>query len=112
MASPEGDKAVYQDVGSTFSRELRGGDSEHIRPPAEAVCEEEDVRISSGRGRQGLKIVDADGYSRAAWQGDGEGRPSNSLAGGFLCLAFEAASYPPFGADFHTYPPNRNVPAF
>ena len=27
------------------------------------------------------------------------------MAGGFPCLAFEAASYPSFGADFHTYPP-------
>ena len=25
--------------------------------------------------------------------------------GGFPCLAFEAASYLPFGADCHTYPP-------
>ena len=61
--------------------------------------------ISSGRGRQGSKIVNADGYSGTVWQADGEGRPSNSLAGGFLCLALEAASYPPFGADFRTYPP-------
>ena len=89
---PEGDKVVYQDVGSTFSCELRGGDSEHIRPPAEAICQEEDVRTSSGRGRQGSKIVNADGYPRAVWQGDGEGRPSNGLVGGFPCLALEAAS--------------------
>ena len=73
--------------------------------PAEAICEEKDVRISSGRGRQGSKIVNADGYSKAIRQRDGEGRPSNGLTGGFLCLALEAASYPPFGADFHTYPP-------
>ena len=51
------------------------------------------------------KIVNADGYSRAVWQGYREGRPSNGLAEGFPCLALEAALDPPFGADFHTYPP-------
>ena len=34
-----------------------------------------------------------------------ECRPSDGLAGIFPCPTFEAASYPPFGADFHTYPP-------
>ena len=27
------------------------------------------------------------------------------LSKGFACLALEAASHPPFCADFHTYPP-------
>ena len=92
MASLEGDKAVYKDVGSIFCCELLGGDSEHVRPPAEAICEEDNVKISSRRGRQGSKIANADGYSRAVWQGDGEVRPSNGLARGFPCLALEAAS--------------------
>ena len=96
---------VHQDVGSTFCCEFRSGDSEHVGLPAEAISKEEDVRISSGRGRQGSKIVNADGYPRAIRQGDGECRPSNGLTGRFPCLTLEAASYPPFGADFDTYPP-------
>ena len=96
---------VQQDVGSTFCCELRSGDNEHVCPPAEAICKEEYVKISSGRGRQGSKIVKADRYSRAIRQGGGEGRPSNGLTRSFPCLTLEAASYPPFGADFHTYPP-------
>ena len=70
-----------------------------------ANMSEEDVKLSSGRGRQESKIVHADGYSRAIRQRNGECRPSNGLTGSFPCLTFEAASYPPFGADFHTYPP-------
>ena len=71
---------VYQDVDSTFRCEIRGGDSEHIRPPAEAIRKEEDVIISSRRDRQGSKIVNADGYPGAAGQGNGEFRPSKRLA--------------------------------
>ena len=56
---------IHQDVASTVCCELRSGDSEHVCPPAEAICKEEDVRIFSGRGRQGSKIVNAEGYSRA-----------------------------------------------
>ena len=56
MGIPRGVKAVYQGVSSTFCCELRGGDNEHVRPPAEAICKKDDVRISSGRGRQGSKI--------------------------------------------------------
>ena len=93
----------HQDVAGTFSFEFRGDDSEHIRPPAEAVREEEDVRISLSRGRQGPKVVNADGHSRAVGQGNGEGGPANSLARGFSFLALEAALHPPFGAGFHTY---------
>ena len=105
MASPEGDDAVYQDVGGTFSYEFRGGDSKHIRPPDEVVREEKGVIIPSVRDRQGSKIVNADGYSGAVGQGDGECRPASSLARSFSCLTLEAASYPPFGAGFNTYPP-------
>ena len=106
MDIPRGaDEAVHEDVCSIFCCEFRSGDNEHVCPPAEAICEEEDVRISSGRGWQGSKIVNADGYSRAIRQGDGESRPTNDLTGRFPGLTFEAASYPPFGADFHTYPP-------
>ena len=105
MASSEEDKAIYQDVGGTFSSEFWGGDCEHIHPPAKAVREEEDVRISSSCDRQGPRIVNSDGYSRAAEQGDGECRPANSLARDLSCLALEAASYPPFGVGFHTYQP-------
>ena len=50
-------------------------------------------------------MVNADEYSRAIRQGDGGGRPSNGLTGSFSCLTLEAVSYPPFGADFHTYAP-------
>ena len=50
-------------------------------------------------------MVNADGYSGAVGQGGGECRPSNRLARGFLCLTLEAASYPPFHACLHTYPP-------
>ena len=58
-----------------------------------------------GRDRQWSKIVNADGYSGAVGQGDGECRPANGLARCFPCQTLEAAPYPPFGADFHTYPP-------
>ena len=76
---------VHQDVGSTFYGELRSGDSEHVGPSAEAISKEEDVRISSGRRRQGSKIVNADGYSRAIRQRNGECRPSDGLTGSFPC---------------------------
>ena len=97
--------AELKAVGCTFCGEFRSGDSEQVGPSAEAISKKEDVRISSGRGWQGSKIVNADGYPWAARQGNGECRPSDGLAGSFPCLTFEAASYPPFGADFHTYPP-------
>ena len=50
-------------------------------------------------------MVGADGYSGAVGQGEGEFRPANNLARGLLSLTREVASYPPFGAGFHTYPP-------
>ena len=49
--SPEGYGAVHQNVGSSFSCKFCGCDCEHVRSVAEAVREEEDVRISSGGGR-------------------------------------------------------------
>ena len=94
MASLERDKAVYQTFGSTFSSEFCGGDSEHVPPPARAVRKEEDIRISSSCDWQGPKVVNDDGYSGAAEQGDGECRPANSLAKYLSDLALEAASYP------------------
>ena len=48
--SPEGNEAVYQNVGGSLSCKFHGSDSKHVRPAAEAVREEEDVRISSGCG--------------------------------------------------------------
>ena len=96
---------VYQDVGSSFSCEFRGGDSEHIRPPAETICKEKDVRISSSRDRQESKIINADGYPGAIRQWNGDCRPTDSLTRRFSRLTLEPASYPPFCADFHTDPP-------
>ena len=52
-------------------------------------------------------MFNADRYSGAIGQGDGECRPPNSLARCFSCLTHEAVSYPPFGAGFHTYPPTE-----
>ena len=68
---PQRDKAIHQDVGGSLSCEFSGGDNEHVRPPAEAVREEEDVRISSSCDRQGPKAINANGYSGAVGQGDG-----------------------------------------
>ena len=51
-ASPEGNEAVYQNIGGSSRCEFRGGDSEHIRSPTGAVREEEDVRVSSCRDRK------------------------------------------------------------
>ena len=100
-----GMKRFTKMVGSTFSCEFRGGDSEHIRPPAETVYREKDVGISSGRDQQGPKIVNTDGYPGAIRQWGGECRPEDSLARRFSRPTLEAASYPPFYADFHTDPP-------
>ena len=102
---PERNEAVYQNIGGSFRREFRGSDGEHVRSSAEAVREEEDISVSSCRDRKWSEIVNADGYSGAVGQGDGERRPANGLAGCFPCLTLEAASHPPFGARFHTYPP-------
>ena len=96
---------VYQDVGSSFSCEFRGGDSEHIRPPAETICKEKDVGISSNRDRQESKIINADGYPGTIRQWDGDCRPTDSLTRRFSRLTLEATSYPPFCANFHTDPP-------
>ena len=104
-ASPEGNEAAYQDVGSSFSCEFRGGYSEHIHQPAETVREEKDVRISSGRDRQWSKVVNADGHPGSIRQGYGECKPADSLARCFSRLTLEATSYPPFYADFYTNPP-------
>ena len=100
---------MNQDVGSTFSGEFRGSYSEHIRPPAEMVREEEDVRVSSGRDRQWSKEDNADGYSGSIRQWYGECRPVDSLVKYFSRLTLEAKSYPPLCADFHT---DRPVEAF
>ena len=108
----EGNEAVYQDISGSFSCEFRSGDSERVRSPAKAVREEEDVRVSSCRDQKRSKIVNADGYSRAVGQGDGERRPANGLAGCFPCLTLEAASHPPFGARFHTCPPIKALQHF
>ena len=105
MGIPRGDETVYQDVGSTFSCKFRGGYSENIRPPAETVREEKDVIISSGRDRQWSKVVNADGYPGFIRQWYEECRPADSLARYFSRLTLEAASYPPFCAEFHTDPP-------
>ena len=92
-------EAVHRDVGGTFSCELRGGDREHVRPPTQAVREDENVRISSSCDRQGNKVVPG-----LLGKGDGACRPAKCLARGISCLTVKAASYPPFGAGFHTYP--------
>ena len=52
------DKIVHQDVRGSFICKFGGGDSsEHFRTRAEAVRETENVKLSSGRGRQGSKVV-------------------------------------------------------
>ena len=57
---PDGDEAVDENVGRFFGSELRFGDGEHVSTAAEAVCEEEDVGISSSRCRKGAEVVDTD----------------------------------------------------
>ena len=103
-ASPERDVTVHQDIGSAHCGEFCRCDSEHIRTAAEAVCEEEDIGVSSGRGRQGPKVVNADRNARAVGQWNREDGPADCLAGGFARLALEAAAYPPFRAGFHADP--------
>ena len=104
-ASPKRDVAVHQDIGGAFCGEICRCDSEHVRTAAEAVREEEDIGVSSGRGRQGPKVVNADRNARAVGQGNRKDGPANCLAGGFARLALEAAAYPPFRAGFHANPP-------
>ena len=85
-ASSERDVAVHQDVGGAFCGEFGCGDSEHVRAAAEAIREKVDVRVSSGRGWQGPKVVDTDRDARAVGQGYREDWPVNSLVGVFACL--------------------------
>ena len=96
---------MYQDVGGSLGYEVGSGDGEHIRSPTETIREEENVSISSCRDWKWSKIVDADGYSGAVGQRNGECRPADGLAGCFPRLALEASPDSPFGAHFHTYPP-------
>ena len=84
--SPERDVAVHQDIGGAFSGEFCRGDSGHVRAAAEAIREKEDVGVSSGRGWQGPKVIDADRDSRFVGQGNIEDGPANWLAGGFVRL--------------------------
>ena len=104
-ASSERDVTVHHDIGGAFCGEVCHCDSEHVRTAAEAVHEEEDVGVSSGRGRQGPKLVSADRNARAVGQGNREDGPANCLAGDFPRLTLEATVYPPFRAGFHPYPP-------
>ena len=65
------DKIVHQHVCGSFICKFGAGDSsEHFRTTAEAVRETENVRISSGRGRQGSKVVNGGRDARAFGQGD------------------------------------------
>lgn len=52
--------AVRQDVVGAFGSEFDCNDSEHVRMAAETIREEEDVNVSSSRGWQRPKVVDAD----------------------------------------------------
>ena len=65
------DEANHRTVGGSISCEFRGGDSKHVRPATEAAREKEDVRTSSGGGRQGAKIVNTNGNTGAVGQRDG-----------------------------------------
>lgn len=94
---PRDGLVVYQDVGGAVCGKFGCGDSEHVRVAAEAIREEEDVRVSMGRGRQGSKVVDTDRDARDIGQGYREDWPANCLAGGF--------TYPQFCAGFHANAP-------
>ena len=47
MGILRGDKTFYKNVGGSFNYKFGRGDSEHTRPLAEEV-REEDMRVSSG----------------------------------------------------------------
>ena len=108
----ERDEAVCQNVGGSFSCTFRGGDSEYVRPATEAVREEEDLRTSAGHGRQGPKVVNANGITRAVGQVGGWYWTANCLASGLVCLTIETASHLPFCAHFHTEPPKEEFQYF
>ena len=78
--APGGDEAVDENVGRSFGSEFRFGDGEHVSTAAEAVCEEEDVGVSSSRGRKGTEVVDTDRDTRAIRQWNGQCRPAYRLA--------------------------------
>ena len=78
--TPDGDEAVDENVGRSFDSKFRFGDGEHVSTAAEAVCEEEDVGVSSSRGRKGTEVDDTYRDTRAIRQGNGQGKLPYRLA--------------------------------
>ena len=105
-ATPEKDVAVHHDVGSAFCGEFSCCQSEHTRAAAETIREKEDVRISSGCGRQRPKVVDTDRDARADGQGYKEDWPANCLAGDFSSLVFHGCM---LNTIFLSNPPPTNI---
>ena len=61
---------IHHYVVGTFNRKIRGVNSKYVRTMVEAVGEEDNVGSVSRHGRQGPKVVNADGDARAVWEGD------------------------------------------
>jgi len=51
---------IDEDVSRALSGEFGRGDSEHVGAATEAVREEQNVSVASGRGREGAEVIDAD----------------------------------------------------
>ena len=104
-APPERNIPVDENVSRALSGELCRSDGVHVGSAAETISEKQDVGISSRRHRERAEKVDADGDAGSFSQEQCDGGPPDRLPRRFPCLALQAVSLSPPGADAPTDPP-------